>query len=124
MADDLSPELYGALQDLCRDSPQVETLGREDDINVLLSVSPEGVLIETESTRQQGQPPQLLSADMLEPAWEHLRREGSLSRTYLRSSAGLNVKRSSVVCTLLARLPGVSVAPTESMGLLYQKPKK
>ena len=42
-------------------------------------------------------------------AWDHLQLHGELTNRYLVDRNGLNVKRSSAVCALLARLPGVEV---------------
>ena len=47
---------------------------------------------------------------MIQSAWEYLQAHGVLTNRFLLSTDGLNVKRSSFVCALLARLPGVSVA--------------
>ena len=57
---------------------------------------------------------------MLETAWEHLVREGSLSNKHLLAGTGLNVKRSSAVCAILARLPGVEVASSTPIVLRYR----
>ena len=57
---------------------------------------------------------------MLQAAWDHLSREGWLTNKYLLSAAGLNVKRSSAVCAILADLPGVEVASSKPIELRYQ----
>jgi hypothetical protein len=54
---------------------------------------------------------------MIQSAWEYLQAHGVLTNRFLLSSDGLNVKRSSFVCALLARLPGVSVASTRPITL-------
>ena len=46
---------------------------------------------------------------MVQAAWEHLTAHGTLTNTHLLAKDGLNVKRSSAVCALLARLPEVTV---------------
>jgi hypothetical protein len=46
---------------------------------------------------------------MIQIAWEWLVAHGSLTNRHLLSKDGLNVKRSSFVCALLGRLPGVEV---------------
>ena len=47
---------------------------------------------------------------MIQIAWDWLQARGSLTARHLVATDGLNVKRSSFVCALLARLPGVTVA--------------
>jgi hypothetical protein len=46
---------------------------------------------------------------MVQGAWDYLQAHGGLTNRYLLDKDGLNVKRSSFVCALLARLPGVVV---------------
>ena len=70
---------------------------------------PDGVWVETQRSRAAGRPPQLVEAWMIQSAWDYLQAHGSLSYRFLLSSDGLNVKRSSFVCALPARLPGVRV---------------
>ena len=64
-----------------------------------------------------------MPAWMLHTAWEHLKATGSLTNRYLLAPDGLNVMRSSTVCALLARLPGVEVVATRPIELRYQAPK-
>ena len=54
---------------------------------------------------------------MIQVAWDYLAAHGSLTNRYLLDTDGLNVKRSSFVCALLARLPGVVVASTKPITL-------
>ncbi len=77
--------------------------------NWIVGTTDEGVTIETEASKEKGRGPRLVEAWMLQAAWDHLVREGSLTNRYLLSTAGLNVKRSSPsagleVATLRARL--------------------
>lgn len=65
--------------------------------------------LETEASKAKGAGPQLVRAWMLNTAWHHLRSTGSLDNRFLLSVKGLNVKRSSAVCALLAQTPGVKV---------------
>lgn len=44
---------------------------------------------------------------MIQLAWEFVRTHGALTNKFLLANDGLNVKRSSFVCALLARLPGL-----------------
>jgi hypothetical protein len=46
---------------------------------------------------------------MIQIAWEWLLAHGTLTNRHLLDKDGLNVKRSSFVCALLARLPDVQV---------------
>ena len=72
-------------------------------------MTPEGVYVETKRSRELGRPPELVPAWMIQSAWEYLQAHGSLTNAFLLSKDGLNVKRSSFVCALLARLPAVGV---------------
>ncbi len=54
---------------------------------------------------------------MIQLAWDHLHLHGELTNAYLVADDGLNVKRSSAVCALLARLPGVEVVPGRTITL-------
>lgn len=63
------------------------------------------------------------------PAWmfqlavDHLGAHGTLTNAYLLSTGGLNVKRSSAVCTILSRLPWVEVVSRKPVNLvLREKP--
>jgi hypothetical protein len=118
MPEALDPVLLGHLEDLARRSPAVATLstGR---VNRIASVGAEGARIETDNTDDKRSGPQLVPAWMLNTAWHHLTVTGSLENRYLVSEAGLNVKRSSAVCALLAHLPGVSVASSRPIVLRY-----
>jgi hypothetical protein len=54
---------------------------------------------------------------MLALAWEYLLAHGTQTNRHLLAADGLNVKRSSAVCAILARLPGISVASTRPVTL-------
>ena len=77
--------------------------------NWIEEVTPDGVWVETERSRQLGRPAQLVPAWMIQIAWEYLASHGTLTNRYLLADDGLNVKRSSFVCALLATLPDVTV---------------
>lgn len=77
--------------------------------NWVQEVTPDGVWVETERSRQLGRPAQLVPAWMIQIAWEYLASHGTLTNRYLLADDGLNVKRSSFVCALLATLPDVTV---------------
>ena len=88
--------------------------------NWIVSITDDGVTIETEASKEKGHGPRRVEAWMLQAAWDHLSREGPLTNKYLLSTAGLNVKRSSAVCAILAHLPGVEVASSKPIELRYQ----
>jgi hypothetical protein len=67
-----------------------------------------GVLVETEESRRKRSGPQLVEPWMLNDAWAHLRERGELTNTVLLK--GLRIMRSSAVCAMFARIPGVQVA--------------
>src|SRR5262245_49671516 len=71
--------------------------------NWIVEVGEEGILIETEASKAKGTGPKLVEAWMLQIAWDHLSAHRSLTNRYLLSTAGLNVKRSSAVCAVLAQ---------------------
>ena len=99
----------------------VATVAR-GELNRIDEVSSEGVTISTDASDSRGSGPQLVPAWMLNVAWRHLCETGSLTNRHLVSSDGLNVKRSSAVCALLAQLPGVTVGSTQPIELRYHPP--
>jgi hypothetical protein len=54
---------------------------------------------------------------MFNLAWDHLRTHGELSNTTLLDE--LRVHRSSAVCAILARVPGVRVRPGRVITLVW-----
>jgi hypothetical protein len=119
MAEALDEGLEAELRQLMERVGSVATIAR-GQVNRIDEVSSEGVTISTESSDGKGLGPQLIPAWMLNVAWRHLLATGSLSNRYLVSSDGLNVKRSSAVCALLAQLPGVTVASTQPIELRHR----
>ncbi|QXC60740.1 hypothetical protein KSP35_20840 [Aquihabitans sp. G128] len=115
--------LQGELLDLLRavqaSTPVITTIA-DGRPNWIVGVDERGVRVETEASREKGTGDQLVAAWMLQVAWDHLRTHGSLQNRYLVATSGLSVKRSSAVCALLARLPGVTVASTRPIELRYQ----
>jgi hypothetical protein len=116
MTEYLLPELLGELQGVAAEASTITTLSNGKP-NWIDSVTKEGVWLETEASRAKGTGPQLVPAWMLNTAWHHLRTHGALENQFLLSSEGLNVKRSSAVCALLARLPWVEVTSTRPIVL-------
>jgi hypothetical protein len=121
MKEPLATDLLLALRDLLDRSPEIATLaqGRR---NRIIDVAHEGVWLETDASERKGTGPQLVEAWMLNVAWRHLQAHGTLTNSYLLATDGLNVKRSSAVCALLAALPGVSVVGTRPIELSIEAP--
>ena len=88
---------------------EIRTLGRAPRLNRVDRIDAAGVWIETERSSERGTGPRLVNAWMLRLAWDYLMFHGRLSNRYLLADDGLNVKRSSAVCALLAQLPEVEV---------------
>ncbi len=88
--------------------PVIVTLS-DGRCNRVTEITPDGVWVETERSLRLGRPPQVVEAWMIQSAWDYLKAHGTLSNRFLLSGDGLNVKRSSFVCALLARLPDVEV---------------
>ena len=115
----LSPELLALLRAHTPAGSRISTVSAGNP-NWVTGVDPRGVWIETEASKAKGSGAQLVSAWMLQDAWDHLQREGSLENSHLVARSGLNVKRSSAVCALLARLPQVQVASSRPIRLEYR----
>ena len=84
--------------------------------NRITEVVADGVYVDTDRSAT----PQLVPAWMLTVAWEHLSAHGELTNRFLLADDGLNVKRSSFVCALLAALPEVEVVGRRPVRLLYR----
>ena len=78
--------------------------------NLVTALTPQGLYIETGRSRSKGSQPQLVPAWMVQLAWDYLQLHRALTNRFLLATEGLNVKRSSAVCAVLARLPEVEVA--------------
>ena len=85
--------------------------------NLVVDTAAGGLWIETDSSRTKGNPAHLVPAWMIQLAWDHLQLHGELTNQYLLSTDGLNVKRSSAVCAVLARLPGIEAVPGRTITL-------
>jgi hypothetical protein len=104
----LAPDLLAAITAALAVDPVVKTISDAKE-NWVHEVTPDGVWVETAKSRALGRPPQLVEAWMIQIAWEWLQAYGSIAARFLVANDGLNVKRSSFVCALLARLPGIQV---------------
>ena len=107
--DEFEPALYEALVAAVEQNSEFWTLGSSPKRNVVTEVTRSGLYVETAASKAKGRSPQLIPSWMLQVAWEYLRAKGELSAQYLLADDGLNVKRSSGVCAILSRLPGVGV---------------
>lgn len=115
----LDEGLEALLRELMERTGSVATVARAQQYRIE-DVTAEGVTISADASDDKAIGPQLVPAWMLDVAWRHLRETGSLTNRHLVSSDGLNVKRSSAVCALLAALPGVTVASTQPIELRHQ----
>jgi HKD family nuclease len=84
--------------------------------NTVVEVSRAGLWVETARSRRTGAGPQLVEPRMLDVAWAALLSDGELTNQRLLGE--LRVHRSSFVCALLARLPGVRVASRRPIRLV------
>jgi hypothetical protein len=107
----LAPELLAGITAALAEDRVVRTLA-DGNPNWVREITADGVWVETEKSRKQGRPAQLVEAWMIQIAWEWLRAHGRLTARFLVATDGLNVKRSSFVCALLARLPEVTLVST------------
>ena len=107
-AEQLDPRLLDSIRALVAADPEIRTL-RDGRPNWVREVTPDGVWVETLRSGRLGRPPQHVEAWMIQIAWDYLAAHGTLTNRFLLAKDGLNVKRSSFVCALLARLPGVRV---------------
>jgi HKD family nuclease len=99
------PRLYQALADEVRRNPVFMTLGRSPRPNRVVELTRTEVQVETERSREHTGGAAVIPAWMFNLAWERLRTHGSLSNSELLND--LRVHRSSAVCAMLARVPGI-----------------
>jgi hypothetical protein len=119
-AEPLGSPLFAALAAVLSAGQTVYTLGNPRP-NTVHALAPEGVYLETMASKTKGLPPQLVPAWMIELAWDYLASHGSLTNAFLLADDGLNVKRSSAVCALLALLPDVTVARVRPIELVLNR---
>ncbi len=112
-------DLYPALDGAVREDPVFVTLGPRPRPNRVTEVTRECVYVETEATLEQGRPPAAIPAWMFNVAWERLRTHGRLTNRELLQV--LRVHRSSAVCAILARLPGVERGPGPGIELVWRR---
>lgn len=110
----LSPSLLALITAAVAEDPVFWTLAQAKP-NRVVEVTPQALWVETERSKARGKL-ERVPAWMIELAWDYLQAHGELTNRYLLANDGLNVKRSSFVCALLARLPGVE-AMAKPMGV-------
>ncbi|HUL58146.1 MAG TPA: phospholipase D family protein [Anaeromyxobacteraceae bacterium] len=113
----IAPDLLAALSAAQRLDPVFMTLGPRPKPNRVVEVTPTEVFIETEETRRKRSGPQPVPAWMLNIAWDYLRTRGELRNVVLLDE--LRVHRSSAVCAMLARVPGVEVVKGQGIVLRW-----
>jgi hypothetical protein len=114
--EEIVPELLAAIGTARRLDPVFMTLGPNPRQNRVVEVTPAEVWIETERTLRERTGPQPVAAWMLNLAWEYFRTKGEITNATLLNQ--LRVHRSSAVCAILARVPGVQVAGGTQIKLL------
>ncbi|MCG3134074.1 MAG: hypothetical protein HMLKMBBP_01360 [Planctomycetes bacterium] len=105
--DVLEPELEALIERERQRDPEFQTLGPTPRTNRIVAVGPSAVLVETDRSRRASGGPAVVPAWMFNLAWQRLRTHGTLTNVELLE--GLRVHRSSAVCAILGRLPGVVV---------------
>jgi hypothetical protein len=111
----LAPELIAGITREWRRDPVFLTLGPSPVRDLVVDVTPSAVYVETERSRERKGGAEEIPAWMFNLAWDHLRTHGALSNTTLLHD--LRVHRSSAVCAILARVPGVRVRPGKPIAL-------
>lgn len=103
----LDPGLLERIRAVAAADPVVTTLS-ERRPNRIVEITDEGVWVQTQRSLARGGP-ELVDAWMIQVAWDYLTAHGRLTNRHLLAQDGLNVKRSSFVCALLARFPDVVI---------------
>jgi hypothetical protein len=117
--EEIVPELLAEIAKARRLDPVFMTLGPNPRPNNVVEVTPSEIWIETERTRRERTGPQPVPAWMLNLAWEYLKTRGELTNATLLNQ--LRVHRSSAVCALLARVPGVEVPSGGPIALRWKR---
>jgi HKD family nuclease len=102
-----------------RSNPIFKTLGSRPQPNLVTEITPSAVYVETERSRRKRDGAAEIPAWMLNLAWDHLRTHGVLTNGTLLKE--LRVHRSSAVCAILARLPGVATSSKGGITLTWAK---
>lgn len=113
--DDLWPLLRAAVPP----GTTVLTLTRGQP-NRIVELSRDTAWVETERSRSRGEAGEPIPAWMFNTAWDYLTAHRRLSNSFLVATDGLNVKRSSAVCAILAHVPGVEVVGRRPIELAWR----
>ncbi len=116
--EEIDPELLAMISAEIVREPKLYTLGSAPKPNFVRDVAASGLWVETERSRAQEAGAQLVPPWMLNLAWDTLKARGELSNRELLDE--LRVHRSSFVCALLARIPGVEVVSSRPILLRYR----
>lgn len=116
--EELEPELLALISVAARRDPVFRTLGPKPQENLVTEVTPSEVLVETARSRERTGGAASIPAWMFNLAWDELRSRGELSNSTLLKD--LRVHRSSAVCAILARIPGVVVSEGRSIKLRWK----
>jgi HKD family nuclease len=108
ISDTIAPDLWEELQTVLAPGVVVHTITQQRP-NTIVDLTRDGVWIETERSVRLGRGAEHVPAWMLNIAWDYLAANGRLTNSHLLATDGLNVKRSSAVCAILALLPSVEV---------------
>lgn len=101
-----SLELHGLILAAVEATGGLFTTIAKDKPNHVTEVTTTGLYVTTDASAAKNTPAQFVPAWMIEIAWDYLRARGRLTNRFLLDTDGLNVKRSSFVCTLLSNCPG------------------
>jgi len=115
----IDADLLALINAQVRREPTLYTLGTSPKPNFVRDATPSGIWVETDRTRASKTGAQVVSPRMLNLAWDVLKARGELSNRTLLDE--LRVHRSSFVCALLARLPGVEVVSSRPIVLGYAR---
>jgi hypothetical protein len=116
------PELYRLILAAVEATGGVFTTIARDKPNHVTEVTTTGLYVVTDASAAKATPAQFVPAWMIEIAWDYLRVHGRLTNRFLLDTDGLNVKRSSFVCALLAKLPGVAATYSAGEGVVLALP--
>ncbi|MDQ3034813.1 MAG: phospholipase D family protein [Myxococcota bacterium] len=118
--EEIEPELLVALAAVASANPVVYTLGTSPKENRIAEVTPSGIWVETERSRERETGAQVVAPRMLNLAWDVLRARGKLTNREMLDE--LRIHRSSFVCAILGQLPDVTVTSKSPIELTYQLP--
>jgi hypothetical protein len=111
------PGLYQALRAEVRKNPVFLTLS-QGRVNRVVELTPVEALVETERSQRRTGGAERIPAWMFNLAWDRLRSFGALTNRELLDD--LRVHRSSAVCAMLARVPGVERMPGREIALRWR----